>query len=209
MGFRLTPQENSFYDLFAKSASNLVEGSRELTKMLGAGTEERDSIATRMREIEHAADEATHEIIRKVNSSFITPFDREDIHQLVGQLDDIVDGIDALAKRFPLYHVKHMEPIFQKQTQLLVASTQAVSKAVHQLRHTRRLSELKESLIEIHHLESLGDDNHHAAISDLFVDGADVMRAMRWKELFDLVEEAIDGCEDVGNTLERIVLKNG
>ena len=95
MGFRLTPQENSFYDLFAKSASYLVLGSRELTTLLGVAHSEREAVATRMREIEHQADEATHEIIRKVNSSFITPFDREDIHGLASTLDDCMDMMDA------------------------------------------------------------------------------------------------------------------
>jgi predicted phosphate transport protein (TIGR00153 family) len=163
----------------------------------------------RIRQEEHGADELAHSCLDRLDRTFITPFDREDIHTLVGELDDIIDDIDALAKRFPLYHVKKMEQTFVKQTDVLVKAAVAVSDAVHRLRKSRKLSELSECLIEIHHQESVGDDNHHAAISELFGDNADPMRALRWKELYDLIENAIDGCEDVGNTLERIVLKNG
>ena len=205
----LLPRDTVFYDLIENLSRHAVKSAECLAQLAANFPASADDEIRRIRQEEHEADELAHTALERLDRTFITPIDREDIHQLVGQLDDIVDGIDALAKRFPLYHVKQMEPIFQKQTGVLVQATKAVAKATHQLRHTRKLSELKDSLIEIHHLESLGDDNHHAAISDLFVDGGDVMRAMRWKELFDLVEEAIDGCEDVGNTLERIVLKNG
>lgn len=111
VGFRLTPQENSFYDLFAKSASYLVDGSRELTTILGAPISEREAIAARMREIEHQADEATHEIIRKVNSSFITPFDREDIHGLAATLDDCMDLMDAAVDLIVLYRIGELPPV--------------------------------------------------------------------------------------------------
>ena len=127
----------------------------------------------------------------------------------MGGLDDIIDGIDALAKRFPLFHVKSVEPVFEQQADLLVQATVAVSEAVHRLRRSRKLSELSDKLIEIHHKESVGDDNHHAALSRLFDGTVDPLEVMKWKELYDYIEDAIDGCEDVGNTLERIVLKNG
>ena len=110
MGFRLTPQDNSFYDLFAKSASFLVDGARELTTILGVEPSEREAVAARMREIEHQADEATHEIIRKVNSSFITPFDREDIHGLAANLDDCMDLMDAAVDLIVLYRIGELPP---------------------------------------------------------------------------------------------------
>jgi len=132
-----------------------------------------------------------------------------DIHELVGGLDDIIDGIDALAKRFPLFHVTSIEPVFAQQADLLVQATVAVSEAVHRLRKSRKLSELSDKLIEIHHKESVGDDNHHAALSRLFSGQTEPLDVIKWKELYDYIEDAIDGCEDVGNTLERIVLKNG
>jgi uncharacterized protein Yka (UPF0111/DUF47 family) len=114
-----------------------------------------------------------------------------------------------LAKRFPLFHVSAVEPDFLKQSDLLVQATVTLSDAVHQLRKSRKLSELSDKLIAIHHCESEGDDNHHAAMSRLFSGGMDALHVLKWKELYDLIEDSIDGCEDVGNTLERIVLKNG
>ncbi|HTL27839.1 MAG TPA: DUF47 family protein [Tepidisphaeraceae bacterium] len=204
----LLPKDTTFFDMFEKLSAHAVTSAEHLRTLAKLFPNIEGEIQ-RIRQEEHAADELAHACLDRLDRTFITPFDREDIHTLVGELDDIVDGIDALAKRFPLYHVKAMEATFQKQTDVLVKATAAVSDAVHRLRKSRKLSELSECLIEIHHLESQGDDNHHAAISELFGDGADPMRALRWKELYDLIEDAIDGCEDVGNTLERIVLKNG
>src|SRR5437762_7552857 len=169
----LLPKDTVFFDLFEDLASHMVKSAEHLRSLAQNFPSGMDDGIRRIRQEEHDADELSHTALERLDRTFITPFDREDIHQLIGQLDDIIDGIDALSKRFPLYHVKQMEPLFQKQTELLVKSTTAVSKACHQLRQTRKLSELKSGLIEIHHLESLGDDNHHAALSDLFIDGAD------------------------------------
>ena len=150
-----------------------------------------------------------HKALERLDQTFITPFDREDIHELVNGMDDIIDTIDALAKRFKIYHVDAMPALFKQQTDVLVQATIALSDAVHRLRKSRKLSELKEVLIEIHRLESVGDDVNYAAISQLFEGNTPTLDVMKWTRLFDYIEEAIDGCEDVGNTLERIVLKNG
>jgi uncharacterized protein Yka (UPF0111/DUF47 family) len=147
--------------------------------------------------------------LERLDRTFITPFDREDIHTLVNELDDIIDNVDAIAKRFALYHIAKMEAPFLKQCDVLIQATTVLSGAVGMLRKTMKLSDLREKLIEVHRLESAGDDNHHAAISDLYGGGYDPMHVMKWKELYEYVENAIDGCEDVTNTIERIVLKNG
>jgi uncharacterized protein Yka (UPF0111/DUF47 family) len=204
----LLPKDTTFFDTFEKLSSHAVSSAEHL-RTLAQSFPNIEGEIQRIRQEEHGADELAHACLDRLDRTFITPFDREDIHSLVGELDDIIDGIDALAKRVPLYHVKKMEGTFIKQTDVLVRATIAVREAVAVLRKSRKLSDLSERLIEIHHLESLGDDNHHAAISELFGDDADPLRALRWKELYDLIEDAIDGCEDVGNTLERIVLKNG
>jgi uncharacterized protein Yka (UPF0111/DUF47 family) len=206
--FNLLPKDTTFYDMFEKLSAHAVTSAEHLRNLAQSFPNIEGEIQ-RIRQEEHAADELAHSCLDRLDRTFITPFDREDIHTLVGELDDIIDDTDALAKRFPLYHVKKMEQTFVKQTEVLVRAAVAVKDAVHRLRKSRKLSELSECLIEIHHQESIGDDNHHAAISELFGDNADPMRALRWKELYDLIENAIDGCEDVGNVLERIVLKNG
>ncbi len=206
--FNLLPKDTVFYDLFEGLSRHAVSSAEHLRQMCKHFPNIEPHIK-RIRDEEHAADQLAHTALDRLDRTFITPFDREDIHELVGGLDDIIDGIDALAKRFPLFHVKSVEALFEKQADLLVESTVAVSEAVHRLRKSRKLSELSDKLIEIHHKESLGDDNHHAALSHLFDGTIDPLEVMKWKEIYDYIEDAIDGCEDVGNTLERIVLKNG
>lgn len=204
----LLPKDTVFYDLFEKIATHVVSVSEHLRRMTLDYPNANEHIQ-HIRQEEHEADEIAHKALDRLDRTFITPFDREDIHMLVGGLDDIVDTVDALAKRFPLYHVEKMEPEFQKQADVLVRAAVALSEAVHRLRKSRKLSELSDKLIEIHHLENMGDDQNHAAVSKLFSGATDPLTVMKWKELYDLIEDAIDGCEDVGNTLERIVLKNG
>ena len=206
--FNLLPKDTVFFDLFEGLSRHAVSSAEHLRQMV-RNFPNIEPHLQRIREEEHAADQLAHTALDRLDRTFITPFDREDIHELVGGLDDIIDGIDALAKRFPLFHVKSMEPTFALQADVLVQATVAVSEAVHRLRKSRKLSELSDKLIEIHHKESVGDDNHHAALSRLFEGHTDALEVMKWKELYDYIEDAIDGCEDVGNTLERIVLKNG
>ena len=203
--FNLLPKDTVFFDLFEDLAKHVVSAASHLQKV-ALNFPHADNEIQRIRDEEHMADDLAHKALDRLDRTFITPFDREDIHTLVGELDDIIDDIDALAKRFPLYHVKNIEDEFKKQVDVLAQATVAVSDAVHRLRKSRKLGDLSDRLIEIHRLESLGDDNNHRAISRLYADGSDLMNAMRWKELYDLAEHAIDGCEDVGNTLERIVL---
>lgn len=206
--FNLLPKDTVFFDLFEEISRHLVSSAEHLRKL----TQKFPDISAEIqyiRDEEHAADQLAHKALDRLDRTFITPFDREDIHTLVGELDDIIDNIDALAKRFPLFHVTAMEEQFKQQADVLVEAAVAVHEAVQRLRKSRKLSELSDKLIEIHHKESVGDDNHHAAMSRLFEGQNDALHVLKWKELYDLIENAIDGCEDVGNTLERIVLKNG
>jgi predicted phosphate transport protein (TIGR00153 family) len=206
--FNLMPKDTVFYDLFENLSRHAVSSAEHL-RQLAKKFPDIDQEVQHIRNEEHAADGLTHKALERLDSTFITPFDREDIHELVGGLDDIIDSIDALAKRFRIFHITDMPELFKKQTDVLVQATVALSDAVHKIRKTRKLSELKNTLIEIHRLESVGDDNNHAAVSHLFGGQVDALEVLKWKELYNYIEEAIDGCEDVGNTIERIVLKNG
>jgi predicted phosphate transport protein (TIGR00153 family) len=206
--FNLLPKDTVFFDLFEGLAKYAVTSAQQL-KALAEHFPDIADDTQRIRQAEHSADDLAHSALERLDRTFITPFDREDIHQLVNELDNIVDNIDALAKRFGLYHVSAMEPTFVKQCDVLIHATTVLSAAVGQLRKTRKLADLSPRLIEVHRLESQGDDNHHAAISNLYGGSHDPLHVMKWKELYDYVEEAIDGCEDVTNTIERIVLKNG
>ena len=165
MGFRLTPQDNSFYDLFAKSASFLVDGARELTTILGVSTSEREAVAARMREIEHAADEATHEIIRKVNSSFITPFDREDIHGLASNLDDCMDLMDAAVDLIVLYRIGELPAGVSRPGRGAARMSELTAEAMPRLRSMKDLSEY---WIEINRLENQADQIYRRLLAELF-----------------------------------------
>ena len=204
MGFRLTPQENSFYDLFAKSASYLVLGSRELTTLLGVDPSEREAVATRMREIEHDADEATHEIIRKVNSSFITPFDREDIHGLASTLDDCMDMMDAAVDLIVLYRIGELPAGITAQVEVLGRMSELTAEAMPRL---RSMSDLSEYWIEINRLENQADQVYRRLLAELFNGGSDAITVIKLKEVIDELEAAADAFEKVANTVESIAVK--
>ena len=144
----LLPKDTVFFDLFEGLSRHAVSSAEHLRQMV-RGFPAIESHLQRIREEEHAADQLAHTALDRLDRTFITPFDREDIHELVGGLDDIIDGIDALAKRFPLFHVRSIEPTFALQADVLVQATVAVDEAVHRLRRSRKLSELSDKLIEI------------------------------------------------------------
>ncbi len=205
MGFRLTPQENSFYDLFAKSASYLVDGARELTTILGAGVSEREGIAARMREIEHNADMATHEIIRKVNSSFITPFDREDIHGLAATLDDCMDLMDAAVDLIVLYRIGELPAGVSEQVEVLSRMSELTAEAMPRLRSMKDLSEY---WIEINRLENQADQCYRRLLAELFNgEATDAITIMKHKEVIEELEAAADAFEQVAHKVESIAVK--
>jgi uncharacterized protein Yka (UPF0111/DUF47 family) len=206
--FNLMPKDTVFFDLFEGIAKHVVSCSEHLRRLSVDFSTESPHIAS-IRQEEHDADQLAHQALDRLDRTFITPFDREDIHALVGTLDTIVDNINALAKRITSYHVKTIEPAFVKQAEILVHAAISLNTAVHALRKTRKLSELSAHIIEVHRLENLGDDNHLSALSKLFDGSQDPLHVLKWREFFSLMENAIDGCEDACNVIERIVLKNG
>ena len=197
----------NFFDLFDELATHVVSGAEHLRK-LALDYPASMAEVERIHEDERNADKVNHRVVQLLVHSFMPPIDREDVHALTGGLDDIIDHINTVAKRFPLYHVESVEPTFVQQTEVLVRAAMRVNDAVHQLRKSHKLSDLGETLIEIHRQESIGDDNHHAALSRLFDGTCQPLFVLKWKELHTLIEQAIDACEDVGNILERIILKN-
>jgi uncharacterized protein Yka (UPF0111/DUF47 family) len=206
--FNLMPRDTVFFDLFEGLATHAVSCARHLHMITQSFPNIQTEVA-RIRQKEHEADILAHQALERLDRTFITPFDREDIHALVGELDSIIDNINALAKRFGHYHITSMETGFVKQTEILLQATVALSEAVHRLRKSRKLSDLQEKLIEVHRLENVGDDNHLVSLSRLFEGQPDPLYVMKWREFYLFLEAAIDGCEDVTNVLERIVLKNG
>lgn len=206
--FNLMPRDTKFFDLFEGLAKHGISCANYLHQMMQDFPNIQTS-AARIRQEEHDADQLTHQALDRLDRTFITPFDREDIHMLVGELDTIVDNINSLSKRFTAYQVKAIEPAFVKQSEILVSATAALADCVHTLRHSRKLNDFSERLIEVHRLENLGDDNHLAAMSKLFSGAQDTLEVIKWREFYLLMESALDGCEDASNIIERIVLKNG
>ena len=205
MGFRLTPQDTSFYSLFATSAGLLVQATRELTKLLELGVPERASIAERLRALENEADEATHELIKKVNTSFITPFDREDIHNLAAHLDDCMDHIEETADLIVLYRIGALPEGMAEQIEILSRMAEVTAEAMPRL---RSLNDLRSYWIEINRLENQADKLHRKMLADLFNNShQDAVYIIKMKGVIDGFEEAADSFEKVAHTVEGIAVK--
>jgi len=202
--FRLTPQDTSFYDMFASSASHLVTGSALLTELLGADGPGREELAARMRDAEHAADESTHELLRKVNSSFVTPFDREDIYLLASNLDDCMDTMEAAADLIVLYQLGSLPTGVSSQVEVLVRMSELTADAMPRLRSMRDLAEY---WIEINRLENQADQIYRRLLAELFNGDLKATAIMKLKEVIDELEAAADAFEKVAHTVEGIAVK--
>ena len=161
--------------------------------------------AAEIREAEHSGDEITHDIGHRVESTFVTPFDREDIIALISGLDDVVDFIEEVADTFVLYRIKAPTEPAIRQASIVVAQCEQLHQALTNL---RTFSGIERHWIEVHRLENEGDQIARAAIADLFSNGADPIEVIKWKEIYGLLETTIDKCEDVANVIERIVVKH-
>ncbi|QYJ03913.1 DUF47 family protein [Nocardioides panacisoli] len=205
MGLRLRPVDQSFYELFSTAAQHLVLGADILAEMLADGAD-REGIAQRMREAEHEADETTHELVRKVNKTFVTPFDREDIYALGGGLDDVMDLMDEAVDLMLLYEVHVLPPECSEQVQLLQQCASLTAEAMPRLRSTKSLEDY---WIEINRLENAGDRNHRRALAKLFSGEYDTLTVLKLKDVIEALESAIDAFEQVANTVEQIAVKEG
>jgi len=201
---RLTPKETSFYGLFAKAADNLVVGAALLTELLGTDKDGRAVIAERMRDAEHAGDEVTHAIYRQLNSSFITPFDRADIYQLAGRLDDVMDSMEAAVDLAALYQVEALPPGVADQVDVLVRAADLTAEAMPRL---RTMKDLTEYWIEINRLENAGDQIYRRLLARLYSGEFDALTVLKHKEVIDQLEMAADAFENVANTVESIAVK--
>ena len=187
-------------------AQYITEGSALLHQM-AARDERAADLAQQIRDLEHKADETTHETIRKLHATFITPFDREDIHALISRLDDVMDCIFMAASRIVLFEIHDRPASLETLTSLLERATQTVSHAMKQFRDLKRAKETMKEIIEINRLENEGDTAFRAALADLFKNEKDAINLLKLKEVYEVVEKAIDRCEDVGNAIETILVK--
>ena len=203
--FRLIPREEKFYDDFKLMADQLRQGARLLEAMFAVDPPLADK-AIEIKEVEHQCDFLTHEIIQRLNKTFVTPIDREDIHELAKTLDDVMDAIDNAAALIPLYRIDFIRPGARELTQVIIKQTDEIRAAVAALEQKKGVLA---HAIEINRLENEADRIHKHAIGQLFDEEKDPIAVIKWKEIYDILEEATDACEDVANLLENVVVKHG
>ena len=203
--FGLIPREEAFFELFKKAAHNMIEGSRLLKEMMEDFRSPVEQ-AKRIKDVEHIGDGITHDIARRLNQTFITPIDREDIHDLASALDDILDLTEAVADRLVLYKVTKPTEMAVKLADILHQASLAVGRGVDRLGLAH--PDIKECSVEINSLENEADRVSRDAISALFERQADPLIVIKWKEIYENLEDGADRCEDVANILERIALKH-
>lgn len=205
---RLVPKQDSFFVLFEKQAATVNEGAHALADLMTDYREAEDK-AFKITGIEHEGDEIAHEIIRKLNTTFVTPIDREDIHALASAMDDILDFTEAAADRMVLYGIQAPTESAVKLTKILVESTDQTAQAVSCLREmAKQVGEIRDRCLAVNRLENQGDQVNRAAMAKLFQMHDQPMEALKWREIYHNIETAIDKCEDVADIIESITLKN-
>ncbi len=203
------PKDRKFYPLFEQASSNLVSISNVLVELMLTPTpEKRASLVRQIEKLEHVGDEITHTIFQEVSTTFITPFDREDIQRLASVLDDVIDYIHGSAKRIELYKMDPIHPSMIKLAELIQQSAAELNIAINSLRSMKNLIKVRESLVRVNSLENHADDIFDNAVARLFEDEKDAIQIIKIKEILSALETATDKCEDVANVLESVIVKH-
>ena len=204
---RLMPSSGGalFFDLFEQHADRTREAASLLAAMLRGAEPARQ--AERVKKVEHEGDEITHTVIERLHQTFITPIDRSDIHELISRMDDVLDLIEASSERIWLYEIKTMEPDAVSLADVLEKSVEEMGAAIRGLRDLKDRPRLLAHCTEVNRLENEGDALLRRAVAHLFKDGADPIHVIKWKEIYDYLENAIDRCEDVANVIEGVALE--
>jgi uncharacterized protein len=199
----LTPRTTEFYDLFARAGENAVAVAR-LAKQRFEGIPDSDVRQTEIKALEHAGDDVTREILQLLNTQYITPFDREDIYALAQALDDVVDHVDEASELLGVFRIERPSAKAVRQCDLLVAAMEGLAEALADLKSLKAASE---HIVDVKRIEDEGDVVVREAIAELF-EQDDVKTIIKWKDIHEALEEAIDACEEVSNVIGNIVLKN-
>jgi len=206
----LLPKDDKFFKFFEKDVDNLQNAAKVFKDLMSnaISKEERAQKIKRVEEIEHIGDEITHQIFSELGASFITPFDREDIHALTSTLDDILDFIQGAATRIVLYRVESISPEQEKLAGLIYDAVVELRQAIYYLRDFRNADKIRENLVKINSMENEADDLFERAIASLFENCKDPILLIKTKELLVSLETATDQCEDAANVIESIIVKN-
>jgi predicted phosphate transport protein (TIGR00153 family) len=206
VAFNLIPKEEKFFELFEAQAAHSVAAAKVFREMALKWTRDTTPF-DRLRDIEHEADITCHDIYEKLNRTFVTPFDREDIRELASELDTVTDLIESVGQRMYLYQIDRSTEDLVQLTDILWQATENVRKAVAELKAPVKSRHVMDYCIEVNRLENAGDHALGVAIGKLFQGKPDPLEVMKWKEIYETIEEAIDKCEDVAHTLETILVK--
>jgi uncharacterized protein len=205
MAFSFLPREDQYFTLFIDMAGKIEEASAILMEMLDSDGTDHSSFTKRIKDVEHECDTLTHEITTKLNKSFITPFDREDIYTLAVALDDICDYIDAGARAIVMFDIREFNDDARALARTISELGTAIKAAVSML---SKPNGINTHFVEIHRLENVADDIYFRAMGKLFKDATDPISVIKWKELYEILENATDRAESVANIIESIVLKH-
>jgi len=206
---KLLPHDENFYNLLEESAQNMIKAGVVLRTLPLCKTQaQREDAAQQIKDIEHDGDSITHRIFSELNSTFVTPIDREDIHELASALDDILDHIDGCANRFALYKITRVPKTVIQLIDVLVLSMAELKNGVHLLRNLNDVEDFKASFTKVNEYENQADDIFDKAVADLFDKEKDPVQIIKLKEVFVGLETATDKCEDAANVLEGILIKN-
>jgi predicted phosphate transport protein (TIGR00153 family) len=205
MAFSLLPREDEYFMMLSQMTEKIQDGSNLLVEMLQDKRENFETYTKRIKDVEHECDELSHKVTIKLNKSFITPFDREDIFTLSVALDDVMDYIDAGARAIIMYDIQEINDHAKHLAKVIQSLAIEVNAAVAML---RKPDGMNQNIVEIHRLENEADDVYFRAIGELFHNQTDPITLIKWKELYEILEDATDRCESVANIVESIILKH-
>jgi hypothetical protein len=212
--FGLLPRNLEFFDLFEQAAGNALATAELLAELSITDRQSRQGLIEQLKEKEHVGDNIAHETLDRLQTSYLTPIDREDIFGLIKLIDDVVDRIDGVGQRITTYRIEALTDGFREQCQVLVDAVRLTSEAIGRLRHLKARKprangpRIEELLIAIHEAENVADALYQRQLGDLFDAQANALDVIKWKEVYDVVEEAVDCCEDIANLLHGILVKN-
>lgn len=205
MPLRLTPQRREFYDLYTQASANAVAIADRLVALLDSFPDDTADALRDIKELEHEGDRLTHDVIYLLNRTFVTPFDRDDMYRLAAALDDVCDHVDEAADNLDAYKVKVIPARAKEQAEVIRRAAGKLHAAVQLL---EGFKDSRKHLIELRRLEDEGDRLAREAVAELFRSGQDPLSIIRWKDIYERLEEAIDACENAADVLEAIVVKN-
>ena len=208
--FRLIPQEERFFELFNRDADNVLEGAKALLDLMENYTDV-ERKARRLKDIEHSGDEITHEIFRALNRTFLTPLDREDISELAGALDDVLDGAEEVSRRMFIYKIDQPNDLARQFARVIMEQAEIITKIVPLLSNPKDRATIEKAAVEIHRLENEADELLVQALGGLYEDATDVpslARAIRWSDLYEIMERTTDRAESVATVIQNIVVKH-